>query len=332
MNSSESNRLYRFCGEFVGDSFDNIFRDLLWHITRHPEYVCSPRGQKINECLATTLVLTNPYNRFISNKNRETNYGFGVGEFLWYWQGKKDLKTMLYYNKRMEDFSDDGETLNSCYGYLLRNARGLDGNEINQWELAKNTLLNDKDSRRCVLQIHQPTHQSMASRPGGTRDVPCTLSMQFFIRNGQLDLHVHMRSNDIIWGLTYDLFSFTLFQECMLLELQKHNLFSDLKMGKYYHTAGSLHLYERHFKLADQILNEYGAIEQLPRFDVAACEEMKQITSLNDLKRLCDDEELLRTKEIHRIDESLYNDGLRWMAGHLNIHREKRDARGIKFT
>lgn len=320
--------------EFHGDNFDEIYQQIVFELMRSPQYVCSPRGQTIKEGLASTLILSDPTARVLMNPARETNYGFAVGEFIWYWQGAQDLQSMLYYNKRMGGFSDDGVTLNSSYGYRMRrqtygphctfeNYLKPEGTPLSQWDVCILTLMEDPDSRRAVLLINGPIDQVKAATIG-SKDVPCTLSLQFFVRDGLLHLHTHMRSNDVIWGLTYDLFSFTLFQEMMLLELRgSSEKFSKLGLGSYYHTAGSLHIYDRHFDLSERIIRDY---------DRAAWEtvsgRMDPITSINDLNRLCVDESLLRTGEIRRIDETAYGGGLRWMAKKLNEHREKRDDKG----
>jgi thymidylate synthase len=58
-----------------------------------------------------------------------------------------------------------------------------------------------------------------------------------------------MRSNDLVWGLPYDVFFFTMLQELLAQKL-------GLDLGVYIHGAGSLHLYERHTALARRVLSE----------------------------------------------------------------------------
>jgi thymidylate synthase len=60
--------------------------------------------------------------------------------------------------------------------------------------------------------------------------------MQFIYRNDKLDALVFMRSNDIILGLPYDIFVFTMLQEMMAIEL-------GIELGTYHHIVGSLHAY-----------------------------------------------------------------------------------------
>jgi thymidylate synthase len=78
-----------------------------------------------------------------------------------------------------------------------------------------------------------------------------------------------MRSNDIVWGLPYDVFLFTMLQELLASELS-------VDIGSYFHYAASFHLYERHFKLAEEILSvddgicspmiPMAAIDEIPSF------------------------------------------------------------------
>jgi thymidylate synthase len=55
-----------------------------------------------------------------------------------------------------------------------------------------------------------------------------------------------MRSNDVIFGLTYDLPWFVRLQRLAAEAV-------GLPVGAYSHQASSLHIYERHFEMAKQI-------------------------------------------------------------------------------
>ena len=309
---------------FDADNFDVLFKKIINAANQTPQYICEPRGSKIKELIAPTLVLRNPRARLLNIKARKADYGFAVGEFLWYWNGRKDLESLAYYNKRATTFSDDGKTVNSAYGYRTRvwnmpstNQLSHPSPDVTQWEACKKALLDDNDSRRALLIINFPGDNTIASFEG-SKDVPCTLSLQFFIRNNRLILHSHMRSNDIVWGLTYDLFSFTLLQEAMCLELNEAGLPS-LELGEYIHTAGSLHLYEQHFKMAEEVVDEASSTK------FRKAEKMERL-SLKGLALLAEKEEDLRTGRIEKLDTTQFDGGARWMAEQLNNHRKKRDS------
>jgi len=301
-----------------GSNFDILFAKVIAEINTHPEYTTSPRGQLCREIIAPVLVLDNPRARLLANPARKADYGFGVGEFLWYWEGKRDLETMLYYNKRMANFSDDGETLKSAYGNILRPQHWVHkGRTHNQWTSCKAELLKDRDSRRAIMMI-QTWDNVCKLAVEDTKDFPCTLNLQFFIRDNRLHLHVNMRSNDAFWGLTYDLFSFTLLQEMMMWELRDGG-YDSLQLGEYTHCAGSLHIYEKHFKDADEVVKAYLSKE----FKAAA--PMEPLMP-GELASLAEQEDKLRTGKVAEIGEAQFSSGARWMAERLNEHRRKRDG------
>ena len=306
---------------YQGEDFDELFREVVRDIYKYPEYECKPRGQVVREIIAPNLVLLNPRARILASPERAADYGFGVGEFFWYWLGKQDVESMLYYNKRMGQFSDNGFTLNSAYGHRTRKQTfTVDTPEYGystQWDAVKRTLLEDPDSRRAILIIGKAEDYTIgAYQP--SKDLPCTLSLQFFIRENKLCLHTTMRSNDAFWGLTYDLFSFTLLQECLMLELQRAGM-KDLDLGFYSHTAGSLHIYDRHFTQASVIADTYLKIGSV------SAEPMLPL-SLEELASLAEQETDLRTGKVAEIGETQFSSGVRWMAERLNIHRRKRNA------
>lgn len=90
-----------------------------------------------------------------------------------------------------------------------------------------------------------------------TKDFPCTMYFQIFIRNNKLHWITNMRSQDIYYGMRNDIYCFTELQKLLTKEL-------DLELGKYYHHCGSLHLYESQWnkmiKLYDNIQQNQGKL------------------------------------------------------------------------
>jgi len=88
----------------------------------------------------------------------------------------------------------------------------------------------------------------------------CTLSIQFLIRDGHINTIVNMRSSDIVWGIGYDLFNFTIMTLKVLTRYHEslgidNTSDKDLvRLGDLYLNAGSSHLYKRHYNFAEQIL------------------------------------------------------------------------------
>nr|WP_297932344.1 thymidylate synthase [uncultured Lachnoclostridium sp.] len=198
-----------------------------------------PRGMKVKECLGVAFTITNPRDRVVKNSLRKISSSFAVGEFLWYLRGSNQLDIMKYYSSMYPKFSDDQVTVHGAYGPRIF------GGKTSQWESIKKKLNEDSDSRQAVITIYQPMDLFTSSR-----DIPCTCNLQYFIRDGKLHAITYMRSNDIYLGMPYDIFSFTLFQEMLALEM-------GVELGSYTHMVGSMHIYENNFSIFEQLQNEF---------------------------------------------------------------------------
>jgi thymidylate synthase len=86
--------------------------------------------------------------------------------------------------------------------------------------------------------------------------VPCTLSLQFFLREASDELWLHttatMRSNDVWLGTPYDTFNFSAISFYLCLLLNQRGL--KCKLGKLTIQAGSRHLYETDAHKLDNVL------------------------------------------------------------------------------
>jgi thymidylate synthase len=241
------------------DSLESIHSCLMGTLLDDPDCESAPRGKPVRELIAASFTLTNPRNRLVLSPARAVNYGFGVGELCWYVRGDRDLATMRYYNKRMSQFSDDGETINSAYGNRIFRPRWefgstVSGSGYSQFDNVVDELKADPHSRRAVIHINEPYDLRHAVL-NGSKDVPCTMSLQLLIRDRRLHMHALMRSNDVVWGMPYDVFSFTSLQEAFLYTLQDEGVPVD-DLGCYHHTAGSLHLYDTHYGMAGLVGQE----------------------------------------------------------------------------
>ena len=237
---------------------NNDFRTCLYNL-RENGMLSYPRGTVTREILNYNITLTDPRNRVITFPDRKTNPKYLLGEFIWYLSAENTVDAILPYAKFWDGIKSAEGTINSNYGHRIFGEHDelrvpmtypqkMLGNR-SQWDAVIACLSSDKDSRQAVMNIHMPF-----DRYPENKDVPCTLSLQWFIREDKLNLIVNMRSNDLILGFTNDVFQFTMLQECMMLQLRK--VYPELELGHYFHNAGSMHVYERHFSMAQQIIDD----------------------------------------------------------------------------
>ncbi|MBY5367399.1 thymidylate synthase [Rhizobium leguminosarum] len=158
---------------------------------------------------------------------RAINPYLAIMEGAWILSGSQLLKPLSFITSVFNSFSDDGETLHGAYGHRLKQVNGIDLIE----EAIKN-LQNDPSSRRVVLPIYLPT--DLLSR---SKDIPCNVSMMLRIVNGRLDLTVINRSNDLIYGVPYNCFSFSVIHYYVADRLS-------IDVGIQRHYSNCMHVYE----------------------------------------------------------------------------------------
>ena len=181
------------------------------------------------EVINAITVIEDPTRSIVNNPIRNMPMRYAIGEMLWYMSGSPELAEIQKYTQNWDRMSDNGETVNSNYGYCIKHKFGF-----NQWEYVKSLLTASPETRQAV--IHIKTADNTPSK-----DVNCTVCLQFLIRDDKLYLTTYMRSNDLWMGFPYDVFQFMNMQVLMSMEL-------GIELGSYTHIAGSLHLYERDFQ------------------------------------------------------------------------------------
>jgi thymidylate synthase len=214
-----------YSGLSVADVYDEVIGDLI------DAEVSSPRGMKTKELLNVSFEIGNPRNRLIYHPERGFNVSFGLAELVSCLTGVNTVNFLSKFNSNIAQFSDNDVVMYGNYG--IRITKYL--KQIIQ------KLKDNPETRQANITIYN-TEDSFI----GTKDVPCTVSMDFKVRDNKLYMHTFMRSNDLVWGFQYDVFFFTLIQEIIANEL-------NVELGSYNHTATSFHVYERHFDLIEEM-------------------------------------------------------------------------------
>lgn len=200
-------------------------------VMNHYEHVASPRGMEVREIINGHYTVPMP--AFLDLVERDVRVPFMFAEAAWIISGSNRLEDLTRYMRVYVNYSDDGNFLRGAYGPKV----------IDQLPYVVDTLTNDNDSRQAVMTIWR-------ERPGPSKDIPCTVAMQFLVRDDVLHMVTTMRSNDVIMGFTYDVFTFSMVANAVRLLLKERGL--DLVLGDLHVNAGSLHIYDRHYSEADK--------------------------------------------------------------------------------
>lgn len=243
----------------------------------HLGHTESPRGKTTKELINQSFKFDMRY-PVCWHPKRKLSYTFMAAEAYWITSGSMFVDDIEPYNKHIAQFSDDGYIFNGAYGPKV----------INQINYVVNTLRKDPNSRQAIMSI-------WVHNPISSKDIACTLTLQFLIRRNKIHTIVNMRSNDLWLGRPYDMFNFTVITLRILTYLNEdyYDTFNELiELGDMYFNVGSSHLYEENFESAKAVIDEnpnYDPI-QVPIFAIndwkyvvdslLACRDQKDATGL----------------------------------------------------
>lgn len=212
------------------------WRDLLHRILTQGEIV-QPRGKVTREVLgfSTSFAMSYPV---VTLAQRKLGYRFLLAEAAWILSGDNRVETIAPYARDIVQFSDDGILFFGAYGPRIRS----------QLPHVLKSLVKDRDTRQAVLTIWRES-------PPDTRDVPCSVSVQWFIRNNRLHCIFTMRSSDAWLGAPYDWFNFTMLS-VYVARLYTEKTGQELELGNLHFFAGSSHLYEPQWAETQAIVDE----------------------------------------------------------------------------
>lgn len=240
-------------------SLQKSYRGVLDKIVRD-SHETSPRGLKTYDAGHTTIKITNPaLPQLPVETGRGVNIDIAAVEAIQLIAGKGMHDLVLKIAPQFERYTnvigtgDDGEPMvrrfHGNYGDRMRtNAfHECGSNEWhNSWiECAVYKIKNDRDTRQAVVNIWDNNRDN--TNPDAN-DYPCTVAIGFRIFRGALDMHVTMRSNDAWLGLPIDVFQFN----------QCHWTVANMlcvPLGKYYHTAWSMHVYANDYEKIERVRN-----------------------------------------------------------------------------
>jgi thymidylate synthase len=223
----------------MADTLDDLLRHAITAVLDEGGNNSAKRGDTI-EVIGAVLELSNPRARLSRTEKRRRVSG-AVAELCWYLRGTNEGEPIAFWLPNYRDeFEPDG-TVHGGYGPRLF-GDGPDAQVQNIIALLKES----PSTRRAVIQVFDRHDLYSGHR---FKDVPCTSTLQFLLRQGQLNLVTSMRSNDVYLGLPFDVFSFTMLQELVAREL-------DVEVGRYIHMVGSLHLYDTNRSDVEHFLAE----------------------------------------------------------------------------
>lgn len=221
------------------NSMDSRWLAYVGNVMLNGDMIC-PRNIPCYELLHKTFKVP-MWDCVLSLPERKLNYKFMAAEAYWILTGDDKVENIAPYNPYIAEYSDDGERFFGAYGPKI----------MNQVDYVVEALVKDINTRQAALTIWR-------ENPPETKDVPCTISLVFQIRNGYLNCHAFMRSSDVWLGLPYDVFNFSMVASYVLARLKEIGAYCVVNLGDLYLTAASSHLYQSDLEKAQNILSVFG--------------------------------------------------------------------------
>lgn len=168
-----------------------------------------------------------------------------VAEMVWFLSGYKSLVWLQNYTRVWDGFMETDGYLAAPYGWRWRKAFGRD-----QLKQAVRTLEKDPSSRQVVVLAWHPGRDGLTNQ-GLVKNVPCLTSWTANIIDGELNLGVEVRSNDMVLGCPHDVGGFSLLAYLLAAHL-------NVKVGILSYHVTHAHIYKSHLEAAKKLSSRIG--------------------------------------------------------------------------
>lgn len=175
-----------------------------------------------------------------------------IHELLWFLSGSTNIKYLQDNGVTIwDEWADEEGNLGRVYGAQWRTWRGPGGEVIDQITSVIESIKNNPDSRRHIVNAWNAAEVDEMALP------PCHYAFQFYVANGKLSCMFQMRSVDTFLGLPFNLASYALLTHMVAQQC-------DLEVGDLVWTGGDVHIYANHMEQAKlQLTREPYPLPQL---------------------------------------------------------------------
>ena len=236
---------------YLEDTYDEIYHQMLKDVFRAPNH----------EITGLSYTLKDPTSVGIKSITRAFDLDNAEKFFQWILSGSSDMTEMKKLTKRAIQFDREIDGRNPHYGPRISE----------QIDNTVNELIARPGSRRACIMILSAEDQAFLvpkREERNTIEYPCTIMINYFIRNGYLHSNVTMRSNNVCSTICYDNYIFCRLQQHMVDALNKKMNFK-IHIGYYFHYIVNAHVVDGELKRSKKILEErYGEVTKLTRADV----------------------------------------------------------------
>ncbi len=202
------------------------------------DYVIDRTGARTIEIIGATFIADEDY------VVRKPAYAYIERELEWYKSQSLNVNDIPGETPQIwKDIASTEGQINSNYGWCIYSE-----DNGNQYKHVLRELKNNPNSRRATMLYNRPSMHLDYNRDGMS-DFMCTYANTFYIRDGKLESHYLMRSNDAVFGYNNDVAWAKHVQQELAADL-------GVQVGNIVWTASNFHVYERHFNFIEELMIE----------------------------------------------------------------------------
>ena len=162
-----------------------------------------------------------------------------IHELIWFLKGETNVKYLQDNGVTIwDEWADKNGELGPIYGYQWRSWPTPNGQHIDQISQIIDTLKNNPNSRRIIVNAWNVADIEKMSLP------PCHVLFQFYVASNKLSCQMYQRSADLFLGVPFNIASYALLT-MMIAQV------CDLQLGDFIHTLGDAHIYLNHLEQVD---------------------------------------------------------------------------------
>lgn len=235
----ENGRCLIKCGGMT--QFDRVYLEALGRIYREGETVASERTGFSTRALPGVTYELNPADGFPMLTLRKLFPKFFCAETVWFIAGHKHAGFLQQFTKGWDSFLEEDGTVETAYGYRWRHHFGRD----QLIDLVEH-LREEPSSRQGVIMMWDAASDGL--RAPKKKNVPCPFCFTVNIIGGKLNVHLVIRSNDMVLGNPNDVADFALLQAMLAQEL-------GVAVGKLTVSISHAHIYENQYEVVEDMLD-----------------------------------------------------------------------------
>lgn len=243
MTTPSDNRCSLLSGTYVteicAENVDVLVERGVNHILAHGARV-DVRAGSARQAYCVNYILENPLDRL--HLNRAGAIRYLCRELQAYFAGSLQVSGGLSHAAPFwTTLQDEKGEINSNYGYYVFYEPVKEYGTQYNWVVKR--LVENVDTRRAIININQVYHKSE------TLDFPCTVAIQFYVRDNYLVCLTSSRSTDVVTGLPYDMGFFSFLHELLYRDLVERGM-DHLKLGPTIIKAAFTQIYDKTYEKA----------------------------------------------------------------------------------